>query len=75
MNLLSWLSPIHIIFLFTMNPSYCFTYLLSPVLFVGLKKKQLHVDKPDDDLVVNAYDDIDDYDFMWAAITIDWMEI
>lgn len=30
----------------------------------GLKKKQLHVDKPDDDLVVNAYDDIDDYDFM-----------
>lgn len=30
----------------------------------GAKKKQLHVDKPDDDLVVNAYDDIDDYDFM-----------
>ncbi|KAK8635042.1 hypothetical protein V6N13_022920 [Hibiscus sabdariffa] len=30
----------------------------------GGKKKQLHVDKPDDDLVVNAYDDIDDYDFM-----------
>nr|KJB28682.1 hypothetical protein B456_005G062400 [Gossypium raimondii]KJB28683.1 hypothetical protein B456_005G062400 [Gossypium raimondii]KJB28684.1 hypothetical protein B456_005G062400 [Gossypium raimondii] len=28
------------------------------------KKKQLHVDKPDDDLVVTAYDDIDDYDFM-----------
>ncbi|KAB2062879.1 Eukaryotic translation initiation factor 3 subunit J [Gossypium arboreum] len=30
----------------------------------GGKKKQLHVDKPDDDLVVNAYDDIDEYDFM-----------
>ncbi|KAL4273390.1 hypothetical protein GQ457_13G024190 [Hibiscus cannabinus] len=30
----------------------------------GGKKKQLHVDKPDDDLVVNAYDDVDDYDFM-----------
>ncbi|EXB53542.1 hypothetical protein L484_007913 [Morus notabilis] len=29
----------------------------------GGKKKQLHVDKPDDDIVV-AYDDIDDYDFM-----------
>ncbi|MBA0616511.1 hypothetical protein Godav_016554 [Gossypium davidsonii] len=28
------------------------------------KKKQLHVDKPDDDLVVNAYVDVDDYDFM-----------
>ncbi|CBI36772.3 hypothetical protein VitviT2T_021029 [Vitis vinifera] len=31
---------------------------------IGAKKKQLHVDKPDDDVVVNAYDDIDDYDFM-----------
>ncbi|XP_016712773.2 eukaryotic translation initiation factor 3 subunit J, partial [Gossypium hirsutum] len=30
----------------------------------GGKKKQLHVDKPDDDLVVNAYVDVDDYDFM-----------
>ncbi|XWS08538.1 hypothetical protein CRYUN_Cryun40dG0011300 [Craigia yunnanensis] len=30
----------------------------------GGKKKQLHVDKPDDDLVVNAYDGIDEYDFM-----------
>ncbi|XVE82208.1 hypothetical protein DITRI_Ditri15bG0129000 [Diplodiscus trichospermus] len=30
----------------------------------GGKKKQLHVDKPDDDLVVNAYDDLDEYDFM-----------
>ncbi|TYJ15445.1 hypothetical protein E1A91_A10G184400v1 [Gossypium mustelinum] len=30
----------------------------------GGKKKQLHVDKPDDDLVVNAYDDIDEYDFI-----------
>ncbi|TYG55497.1 hypothetical protein ES288_D09G277900v1 [Gossypium darwinii] len=30
----------------------------------GGKKKQLHVDKPDDYLVVNAYVDVDDYDFM-----------
>ncbi|KAL2906938.1 Eukaryotic translation initiation factor 3 subunit J [Bienertia sinuspersici] len=30
----------------------------------AVKKKQLHVDKPDDDLVVAAYDDADDYDFM-----------
>lgn len=30
----------------------------------GVKKKQLHVDKPDDDLAVAAYDDVDDYDFM-----------
>ncbi|KAK0587268.1 hypothetical protein LWI29_020226 [Acer saccharum] len=30
----------------------------------GTKKKQLQVDKPDDDIVVAAYDGIDDYDFM-----------
>ncbi|XVF38796.1 hypothetical protein REPUB_Repub20aG0132800 [Reevesia pubescens] len=30
----------------------------------GGKKKQLLVDKPDDDLVVNSYDDMDEYDFM-----------
>ncbi|KAL0015068.1 hypothetical protein SO802_002137 [Lithocarpus litseifolius] len=30
----------------------------------GSKKKQLLVDKPDDDLVVNGYDALDDYDFM-----------
>ncbi|KAB2067772.1 Eukaryotic translation initiation factor 3 subunit J [Gossypium arboreum] len=30
----------------------------------GGKKKQLHVDKLDDNLVVNAYVDVDDYDFM-----------
>ncbi|XP_010933261.1 uncharacterized protein [Elaeis guineensis] len=30
----------------------------------GAKKKQLHVDRPDDDLVGGAYDDFDDYDFM-----------
>ncbi|XP_049383831.1 uncharacterized protein LOC125848076 [Solanum stenotomum] len=30
----------------------------------GAKKKQLHVDKADDDAVVNAYDGYDDYDFM-----------
>ncbi|KAJ9162437.1 hypothetical protein P3X46_022211 [Hevea brasiliensis] len=30
----------------------------------GGKKKQLHVDKPDDDLVIDAYDAVDDYDFM-----------
>eukprot|EP00268_Persea_americana_P065860 TRINITY_DN8868_c0_g1_i2.p1 TRINITY_DN8868_c0_g1~~TRINITY_DN8868_c0_g1_i2.p1 ORF type:complete len:231 (-),score=83.92 TRINITY_DN8868_c0_g1_i2:442-1134(-) len=28
------------------------------------KKKQLHVDKPDDDAVVDHYDALDDYDFM-----------
>lgn len=28
------------------------------------KKKQLHVRKEDDDVAVNAYDDMDDYDFM-----------
>lgn len=30
----------------------------------GTKKKQLHVDRPDDDALVGAYADIDDYDFM-----------
>ncbi|CAL5373772.1 unnamed protein product [Camellia sinensis] len=30
----------------------------------GAKKKQLHVDKPDDDVVVTAYDGYDDYDFI-----------
>ncbi|XP_021767972.1 eukaryotic translation initiation factor 3 subunit J-A-like [Chenopodium quinoa] len=30
----------------------------------GLKKKQLLVDKPDDDLAVAGYDPVDDYDFM-----------
>ncbi|KAI4320265.1 hypothetical protein MLD38_033764 [Melastoma candidum] len=30
----------------------------------GPKKKQLHMDKPDDDLVANTYDAADDYDFM-----------
>ncbi|KAK3224576.1 hypothetical protein Dsin_004438 [Dipteronia sinensis] len=30
----------------------------------GIKKKQLQVDKPDDDVVVAAYDGIDDYDFL-----------
>ncbi|XP_052190888.1 uncharacterized protein LOC127800356 [Diospyros lotus] len=30
----------------------------------GSKKKQLHVDKPDDDAVVDAYAAYDDYDFM-----------
>ncbi|XP_044466962.1 eukaryotic translation initiation factor 3 subunit J-like isoform X2 [Mangifera indica] len=30
----------------------------------GVKKKQLLVDRPDDDLVVDAYDAGDDYDFM-----------
>ncbi|CAI0388557.1 unnamed protein product [Linum tenue] len=30
----------------------------------GGKKKQLHVDKPDDDIVVTGYDALDDYDFM-----------
>ncbi|KAJ9141272.1 hypothetical protein P3X46_031822 [Hevea brasiliensis] len=31
---------------------------------VASSKKQLRVDKPDDDLVVDAYDALDDYDFM-----------
>lgn len=30
----------------------------------GAKKKQLLMDKPDDDVVVNAYEGYDDYDFM-----------
>lgn len=30
----------------------------------GPKKKQLLVDKPDEDAVIGAYDDVDDYDFM-----------
>ncbi|KMT09076.1 hypothetical protein BVRB_6g131840 [Beta vulgaris subsp. vulgaris] len=30
----------------------------------GVKKKQLHIGKPDDDLAVAGYDDADDYDFM-----------
>ncbi|XP_043701784.1 eukaryotic translation initiation factor 3 subunit J-like [Telopea speciosissima] len=30
----------------------------------GAKKKQLHVGRPDDDVVVNSYDALDDYDFM-----------
>lgn len=30
----------------------------------GAKKKQIHVDKADDEAVVNAYDGYDDYDFM-----------
>ncbi|KAL9257959.1 Eukaryotic translation initiation factor 3 subunit J-like protein [Drosera capensis] len=30
----------------------------------GAKKKQLHVDRADDDIVVSALDDVDDYDFM-----------
>lgn len=33
----------------------------------GTKKKQLLVDKPDDEVAVNNYDDsYDDLDFMWA---------
>lgn len=30
----------------------------------GGKKKQLHVDKPDDEVAVGEYDALDDYDFM-----------
>ncbi|KAL2523932.1 Translation initiation factor eIF3 subunit [Abeliophyllum distichum] len=30
----------------------------------GAKKKQLHVGKPEDDVVADTYDDFDDYDFM-----------
>lgn len=32
--------------------------------FTGGKKKQLHVGKPDDDVIVDGYDGYDDYDFM-----------
>lgn len=32
--------------------------------FAGGKKKQLLVDKPDDDIATGHYDDVDDYDFM-----------
>lgn len=39
----------------------CFSIVF---LAAGSKKKQLLVDKPDDDLVVNGYDAPDDYDFM-----------
>lgn len=40
-------------------------FLLAVCLsFVGGKKKQLHVDKPDDDIAVGQYDAVDDYDFM-----------
>ncbi|KAH9618597.1 hypothetical protein KSS87_006723 [Heliosperma pusillum] len=30
----------------------------------GAKKKQLHIDKPDDDVVIAAYDDADEFEFM-----------
>ena len=33
-------------------------------LSTAAKKKQLNVDKPDDDVVVTDYDGYDDYDFM-----------
>ncbi|KAF5957963.1 hypothetical protein HYC85_005188 [Camellia sinensis] len=39
-------------------------FFVGPSLPAGAKKKQLHVDKPDDDVVVTAYDGYDDYDFM-----------
>lgn len=31
---------------------------------LGAKKKQLHVDRPDDEVAVGEYDALDDYDFM-----------
>lgn len=34
------------------------------VVSAGGKKKQLNVDKPDDDIVSDRYDAMDDYDFM-----------
>lgn len=34
------------------------------VVYAGGKKKQLHVDKPDEDFVAEPYDALDDYDFM-----------
>ncbi|KAB5516793.1 hypothetical protein DKX38_027441 [Salix brachista] len=38
-------------------------------IFSG-KRKQLHADKPEDDLVVNPYDTLDDYDFMKSVSVI-----
>lgn len=39
---------------------YAYAYFVS-----GAKKKQLHVGKPDDDMVADRYDDVgEDYDFM-----------
>ncbi|GFS39480.1 translation initiation factor eIF3 subunit [Actinidia rufa] len=37
---------------------------IGPSFPAGTRKKQLHVDKPDDDVAVNAYDALDDDDFM-----------
>lgn len=45
------------------NCSFFFFWLLW-VTAAAVKKKQLHVEKADDDLIVNTYDDVDDYDFM-----------
>ena len=53
-----------------MDRSHSILYLQSVVTILvnlrnaGPKKKQLHMDKPDEDSVLNAYDDIDDYEFM-----------
>lgn len=42
-----------------------FTYINRLLNVVGAKKKQLIVDKPDDDgLGGGSYDAVDDYDFM-----------
>ena len=38
--------------------------LIEKFVFTGTKKKQLHVDRADDDALVGTYADIDDYDFM-----------
>jgi hypothetical protein len=38
--------------------------LIEKFVFTGTKKKQLHVDRPDDDALVGTYADVDDYDFM-----------
>lgn len=43
---------------------FLFFFWLLWVTAAAVKKKQLHVEKADDDLIVNTYDDVDDYDFM-----------
>lgn len=44
---------------------HCCTVLIACLNGAGAKKKQLMVDKPDDDgLGGGSYDPIDDYDFM-----------
>lgn len=49
-----------------LDSSWIMTYFMPSIISnsAGPKKKQLHVDKVDDDIVGGAYDALDDYDFM-----------